>query len=283
MSRLPAMQFYPADWQSDPGIRALGFFERGVWFEILCLMHFSAERGVLLLNDRAMTDDELARSLGLDKQILTNTLTTLLGSGVASRREEDGAIISRRMVRDERVRQERIKAGKSGGNPNLLKQNPTTRVKQNSTPSSSSTSTITDTDQENPPYPPVGVGKPKTPEPEIKFPALFGDQAKAAFHRWTDYRKKIRKPLKAISLQSQIDSFAARPRDYVAAVDFSISMGYQGLIEKTGGTGPPRKLTAEEQRQKNWEILEGKKNNESAGDCAIFESSDGSVQVVSGD
>jgi len=138
--KMPAMQFYPADWRKDLAVQALDFFDRGVWFEILCLMHESSERGVLLLNSSPMQDVVLARLLGLDKQILTTTLTKLLSYGVARRRECDSAIYSKRMVEDEKLCQVRRNAGKMGGNPALLKQIPTTLVKQNPTPSSSSSS-----------------------------------------------------------------------------------------------------------------------------------------------
>lgn len=148
MMKFPAFQFYPSDWRSDPGVQALDYFERGVWFEIICLMHESSERGRLLLNGAPMPDEALARILGLDKQILTNTLTTLLTYGVASRDPKDNALICRRMVRDEELRQIRTQAGKKGGNPVLLKQNPTTRVNLKSTPSSSSSIKEKDTSEE---------------------------------------------------------------------------------------------------------------------------------------
>src|SRR3954462_6053191 len=94
--KLPAFQFYPGDWRKDMGVQSLDFFDRGVWLEMLCLMHESEQRGKLLLNGVAMSDESLARVLGLDKQILTTTLTTLLISGVASRDEETGALMNRR-------------------------------------------------------------------------------------------------------------------------------------------------------------------------------------------
>lgn len=141
MSKLPAFQVYPGDWRKDPGVQSLDFHDRGVWWEMLCLMHESERRGVLVLNGRAMTEESLSRLLGLDKQILTNTLTNILTLGVASREEDTGAIYCRRMVRDENLRQVRTESGKKGGNPNLVKQKPTTRVKQIPTPSSSSSST----------------------------------------------------------------------------------------------------------------------------------------------
>lgn len=78
-----------------------------------------------MLNGKAMPDEALARLLGLDNQILTTTLTTLLTYGVASREPETGAIMSRRMVRDEEIRKIRKECGSKGGNPNLVNQTPT--------------------------------------------------------------------------------------------------------------------------------------------------------------
>ena len=136
--RLPAFQFYPADWRKDPGVQSLDFETRGIWWEIICLLHESDERGVLLLNGQPMPEDALCRLLGLDNQKLTTALTTLLTYGVAKRRESDNAIYSKRMVADENLRQIRKLAGSKGGNPALLNQKTTTRVKQKPTPSSSS-------------------------------------------------------------------------------------------------------------------------------------------------
>lgn len=152
--KMPAFQFYPADWRKDPGVQALDYFTRGVWFEMLCLMHESEERGVLMLNGRPMPEEALAQLIHLDNQILTKALTKILDFGVASRREQDGAILCRRMVRDDKVCRVRRECGKQGGNPNLVNQN-STKAQPNSkangnqgsnqkpTPSSSSSSSTT--------------------------------------------------------------------------------------------------------------------------------------------
>lgn len=129
----------------DPGVQSLSRHDRSVWFDMICIMHESDERGVLLLAGKPMPEEALARILNLDNQELNQILTTLLTYGVASRREEDGAIYCRRMVRDEKLIQIRRNAGKMGGNPILLKQNRTSPVKQSPTPSSSSSSSSSDT------------------------------------------------------------------------------------------------------------------------------------------
>ena len=147
--KLPAIQFYPGDWHKDQGVQALDLLQRGAWFELLLMMHDSDERGVLLVNGAPMPDAVIARRLGLDNQSANQILTTLLTFGVASRRDTDGALFCRRMVKDERLRQVRTESGKKGGNPRLLnqtpnqppKQTPTTGVKQIPTPSFSSSIT----------------------------------------------------------------------------------------------------------------------------------------------
>jgi len=140
MGKMPAMQFYPADWRKDLAVQSLGYHDRGVWFEMLCLMHESSERGVLLLNGAPMPEEVIARVLHVDNQTFNQTLTTLLTYGVAKRRALDNAIFSKRMVDDEKLCEIRREAGKLGGNPSLLKQKQTTRDKQNPTPSSSTSS-----------------------------------------------------------------------------------------------------------------------------------------------
>lgn len=169
--KLPSMQWYPADWRKDPGVQALSFHDRGVWFEIIMLMHESTERGVLLLNGKPMPDEALARLLGLDNQILTTTLTTLLTYGVTSRRESDGALVCRRMLRDEHLRKVRKEVGKLGGNPRLVNQKsnqiPTTRVNQKSTPSSSSSSSS------SPPPEGSSVSEPHAGRQEEELTKLF--------------------------------------------------------------------------------------------------------------
>ena len=152
--KLPALQFYPGDWHKDQGVQALSLEERGAWFELLLMMHDSDERGVLLVNGKPMPELVMARRLGLLEQNTKQILSTLLEYGVASRREDDGAIFSRRMVKDEGIRQIRAVAGSEGGKQRLLNQNARQNGKQiikqtakqtgkqNSTPSSSFSSSI---------------------------------------------------------------------------------------------------------------------------------------------
>lgn len=125
--KLPALYFYVGDWRKDTGVQSLSYHDRGVWFELLCFMHESERRGKLIIKGKALHDDSIVRLLGLDKQVGSKTISTLLEAGVADRCPETGALMSRRMVRDEELRKIRQECGKMGGNPKLVKQNRTTK------------------------------------------------------------------------------------------------------------------------------------------------------------
>lgn len=52
----PSFQFYPADWRSNSKLRRCSFRERGVWLEVMGLMHDSDEYGVLRWPLREIVD-----------------------------------------------------------------------------------------------------------------------------------------------------------------------------------------------------------------------------------
>ena len=119
-NNLPAMPFYVGDWLKCPEVRALPPDYRGLWFDLICFMWESTERGVMVKpNGKPYSDLDIIRIIGLDNQNSGIWLTHLLDNGVCFKRE-DGAIYSKRMVRDERIRKIRREVGSMGGNPNLL-------------------------------------------------------------------------------------------------------------------------------------------------------------------
>lgn len=133
--KLPAIQFYPGDWRKDPGIQALDYESRGIWFEILLLMHESESRGKLMLNGQAMPDEALANILGLNVAKLQQTLSKLLSYGVAKLEQDTKVLICRRMCRDQALREVRINAGSKGGKQKASKRQ--ANDKQKCTPSAS--------------------------------------------------------------------------------------------------------------------------------------------------
>ena len=139
----PAFQFYPADWRKDPALSTCSLAARGLWIELICVAHESEEYGVLAINGKPMTIQQLARSVGESAAMIGKLIDELEQSSVFSR-DDRGCIFSRRMVKDEHIREIRGDAGRLGGNPNLLKQKQSKLVKQTDkqslTPSSSSSS-----------------------------------------------------------------------------------------------------------------------------------------------
>ena len=118
MSKLPAFQFYPGDWLKDPNLRRCTHAAKGVWMDLLCLMFESEERGVLATAGVAWSDDEIALAVGGDRAVVLACVQELTHKGVANR-QSNGALYSRRLIRDEHKRRLCVAAGKRGGNPQL--------------------------------------------------------------------------------------------------------------------------------------------------------------------
>jgi len=152
IKKLPAYQWYPGDWRKDPGVQTLNYHDRGVWLEILDFMHESEVRGELVINGRAMTDQEVADMLRLPLAKLKQTLSKLLSKNVANKCACHGAICNRRMVRDEHLRQVRAVAGGKGGKQKA--QNQSSKRLAKATPSvsvsSSVSSSVTDKTDKQP-------------------------------------------------------------------------------------------------------------------------------------
>ncbi len=120
-----------------------------------------------------MMSTSLARILGIPLPKLVKILDRISLCGVSSREDETAALVNRRMVKDEHLRQVRAEAGRLGGNPNLVKQNdkqkttsPENVDKQILTPSSSpSSSPSTSSSEEETPIVPKTLRVPeKLPE-----------------------------------------------------------------------------------------------------------------------
>lgn len=123
---LPAMMFYVGDWLKAPDIQCLDYETKGIWFEMLCYMWESNERGYLKYND-----EQLARLLRLPEVLLKQKLKQLLDFAIYSIRESDGAIYSRRMVKDQEIREMRKKAGSLGGKQTFARAKARAKVQQN--------------------------------------------------------------------------------------------------------------------------------------------------------
>lgn len=101
----PWMKWYWSDWRSDPGLRMCGFAARGLWADLLGLMHEGQPYGHLIVNGRAPTPRQIAALLGGGIKEVTSLMDELEAAGVFSR-DDNGVIYSRRMVRDWAVSEE---------------------------------------------------------------------------------------------------------------------------------------------------------------------------------
>jgi hypothetical protein len=109
----PASQYYWGDWRRDTALQACSLTARGLWHEMNCLMHDCEPYGHLTVGGVAMESKQLARLVGVTPKECAALLAELEDAGVFSR-TADGVIFSRRMVRDEEVRNRRAAGGQEG-------------------------------------------------------------------------------------------------------------------------------------------------------------------------
>jgi hypothetical protein len=114
----PWSKFFWSDWRSDPRLRMCGLAARGLWMEMLALMHEADPYGHLLVNGNVPTNDQLAVLAGAPPSHLPDLLGELERVGVFSRTRK-GVIYSRRMLRDEKKVAIARQNGTKGGNPTL--------------------------------------------------------------------------------------------------------------------------------------------------------------------
>jgi hypothetical protein len=141
--KLPSFQFYPGDWLKDPDLRRCPLAARGLCIDLLCFMHESDERGVLTSNGKPILENELGNMFGgADNKTITHLASVLCENGVFSRRESDGAIFSRRMVSEEKIRKARSDAGKAGMGSRWHKKKDNKTITKTGSSSSSSSSCL---------------------------------------------------------------------------------------------------------------------------------------------
>jgi hypothetical protein len=95
----PWMKFYPSDWRADPALRSCTVAARGLWIEMLCIMHEATPYGSLLIKGKRIDKKLLASLAGVPEKECIVLMLELEGFGVFDR-DEDGTIYSRRMRRD---------------------------------------------------------------------------------------------------------------------------------------------------------------------------------------
>jgi DNA-binding transcriptional regulator YhcF (GntR family) len=109
----PWMKFYPQDWRADERLRNCSLAARGLWLELIALMHRSERYGHLLINGKVPTSRALAIQAGAAIEEVESALAELEAEGVFSR-DDQGVIFSRRMLRDEEKHRRAANFGKRG-------------------------------------------------------------------------------------------------------------------------------------------------------------------------
>lgn len=130
--RRPSFQFYPADWAGNSNLRRCSHAEKGIWVDVMCLMHDQEEYGVLRWPLK-----EIAQAVGCTPKALAGIVAKGVLKGSDLRLDEpfiytprsgrkdgepvtlipqqDGPIwYSSRMVKDEYVRTVRGESSRFG-------------------------------------------------------------------------------------------------------------------------------------------------------------------------
>ena len=210
----PSFQFYPSDWLRDTALRTCSIGARGLWMDMICYMHEGNPYGYLKVGNKVILADNLAPMVGSTLEDVEGWLHELSDAGVFD--VVDGIICSRRMIRDEELRQKRAEGGKLGGNPMLKdKGKVNLEVKQNPTPSSSSSSSSSK----------------KEKATVVALPDGFPLEAWMAF---VDMRKKIKKPMTDHAMKlmiGKLEKMKIAGQDIQAVLEQSITKSWSDVYE----------------------------------------------------
>jgi hypothetical protein len=105
----PWMKFYPRDWRGDQALRLVSLPARGLWIEMMCLMHEATPYGHLLVAGQPLSDAALARVVGSSVEEVQALLVELRAAGVC-RHTRAGVVYSKRMTDDHKRSEDGRKA-----------------------------------------------------------------------------------------------------------------------------------------------------------------------------
>ena len=175
----PWMKFYPSDWRSDPKLRMCSIGARGLWVEMLCVMHEAEPYGYLTSNGNAVTSRQMAALAGISAVECMKFLLELVSAGVYSI-DENKMIFSRRMVRDKAKAERDRENGKGGGNPNLPKGvNPPVKGEDKAQKPEATTKTISKQQASAPPRSDLENSEAKTSQSDLAVRVLKTDLMEA--------------------------------------------------------------------------------------------------------
>jgi hypothetical protein len=192
----PAFMYYPKDWRAD-AVFGCSLAARGLWLEMMNMMHASERYGYLCNNGAAIPDEAISRYCGCSLQEYQSLLPELERAGVP-RRTPNGIIYCKRMVDDQKERQvwrkqkknQRDKASPRDVHPNVHQMSgalpfppPSAIPRESSNPTFSQ-------DQEAVGVTPVEIAAAFKVFHDFRDPAPFGDKKFQVF--WTKKWKTFR-------------------------------------------------------------------------------------------
>lgn len=107
----PNFRFEPTTWLDSKPLRSCSPAARGVWLDLLCLMHPNG--GYLKLNGRPIDDNQIAGMIGVPIKTLKSCLGELGEAGIFDV-SADGFMYSSRMVRESEFSARAKEFGKVG-------------------------------------------------------------------------------------------------------------------------------------------------------------------------
>lgn len=116
--KLPAFLFYPDAWLNDISLRRCTSGARGLWADMIAIMHRGEPYGHLQVNGVPIESKELSKITQNSQKNIKKWIRELTKQNVCGI-TKSGVIYSRRMVRDESKRLMDKRNGKLGGNPKI--------------------------------------------------------------------------------------------------------------------------------------------------------------------
>lgn len=146
MAHKPSFQFYPGDWLKDTALRICSPAARGVWADLLCLLHECPQRGVFRTKNglimSAVSVKKISKSIAGCKPKLVQEL---IDNGAVYVARKDGALYCKRLVRDELHRRHKAQSGQKGGSKTQANRKQSSENSQANPGSSSSSSSSSST------------------------------------------------------------------------------------------------------------------------------------------
>ncbi len=113
--KLTAIHLYPGDWLRD-GISGCSLAAQGLWLRMMFVAHDAPNYGEMFACDLLPAKAAIARRCGCSVEEFDALFSELLGAEIPS--IDNGIVVSRRMVRDGKLRAVRAKSGRKGGKQN---------------------------------------------------------------------------------------------------------------------------------------------------------------------